>query len=480
VICNVLTRIASVHGDPALQIHIHPGLHPRMLLFATAISLATGIAFGLSPAIQVVRRNIVPVLKESRGCAEVSAQRWNLRNVLVVAQIAIVVVVMVGCGLCLRSLIWLRSVDLGFHAEHILVTSLSSSVWPVHDRPDLRRFFLDLQERTSRLPSIVSTSLAGTAPVGEASGRTIVTGMEGVGTLPSEGLSVLTAMVGVGYFETIGQSLLAGRSFSIHDGPDAPKAVIVNEVLSHRYWPNEDPIGKRVTFGRASDGATDIREIIGVVSAVKLRSIVEESIPVCYFSLAQYPKYTPLLLMRTTADPQDLVPLIRKEAAALGPEIPCDVSTVTERISGLLLPQQLLTCILNSFALVGLLLSATGIYAVMAYAVRQRTREIGIRMALGARGCDVLAFVLVRGARLVVPGLCLGLGLSLIGTQLLTSLLPQIREWDKYFLYGVCTWDPLTYVGATLTITLVALLACYVPAAHAARIDPVAAVRCEE
>ena len=171
--------------------------------------------------------------------------------------------------------------------------------------------------------------------------------------------------------------------------------------------------------------------------------------------------------------------MIRDEAAAIQPAPACDVRTVADRDWGLLLPQRILTGILNSFALVGLLLSATGIYAVMAYAVRQRTHEIGIRIALGAQDRHVLAPVLLRGALLLTLGLGLGFGLSLAGARLLTGLLPQIRDWDKFFLHGIHTWDVLTYIGAALPIVVVTLAACYIPARRAAKIDPMEALRYE-
>jgi putative ABC transport system permease protein len=479
VICTALTRIASVYIEPELQVRIHPGLHPRVLLFALAISLAAGIAFGLAPALQTVRRNIVSTLKESAGYGGQPARRWNPHSLLVVGQIVVALVVMVCSGLCLRSLIGLHRINPGYDTTHLLVVSLPIEVWPTHDRPELRRFFEDLQERVNGLPEVVSTSLADCAPVSEASSASTVIDIEGLEMRPGRELSWRLGVVSPGHFQTLGQALLAGRDFTVRDGVNAPKVMVVNEVLARRYWPNQDPLGKRVTFYGGGDKAGEVREVVGVVKAVKLRSILEESVPVAYLSLAQQPKVTPVLLVRTAGKPQPLIPMIRKEAAAIGAPAALDIRTVAERVSGLLFTQQVLTGILNVFGLVGLLLSATGIYAVMAYAVRQRTREIGIRMALGVRGRDVLVPVLLRGALLMTVGWTLGLGVSLAGTRVLAGLLPQIRAWDKFFLQGIYTWDPLTYVCTTLVILTVVLLACYVPARRAARIDPMVALRCE-
>ena len=246
------------------------------------------------------------------------------------------------------------------------------------------------------------------------------------------------------------------------------------------YWPNDSPIGKRVTFISGGEGGTEVREVVGVVKAAKVRSILEESTPLAYLPLAQRPLgFPPVLLVRVAGDARAWFPALREVVKALGPPLPCDIRTVAERVSGLLLPQQILTVILNLFGFVGLLLSATGIYAVMAYAVRQRTREIGIRIALGARGQDVMMPILRRGALLLMVGLGLGLGLSLAGTRLLASRLPQIREWDKYFLQGIYTWDPATYAGTILVTVAVTLTACYLPARRAAKVDPMVALRYE-
>ena len=193
-------------------------------------------------------------------------------------------------------------------------------------------------------------------------------------------------------------------------------------------------------------------EIVGVVSCVKLRSILEESRAWVYVPLAQHPQYTPVILTRTDGDPQSLVPMIRKEAAAIQPAPACEIRTVADRVWGLLLPQRILTGILNAFGLVGLLLSATGIYAVMAYTVKQRTREIGIRIALGAQNRHVLIPIMLRGTLLLALGLALGMGLSWASAQLLTSQLSTIQKWDKFFLSGIDTSNTLTYISAALAI----------------------------
>jgi putative ABC transport system permease protein len=308
---------------------------------------------------------------------------------------------------------------------------------------------------------------------------TQIDGIEGFDRPPGPTLHFFYNVVSPEYFRTVGQTLLAGRNFTAEDGPDAPSVTIVDETFAQRYWPEQNPIGKHVTLTGTLGRETAERTVVGVVKAVKLRSILEESRPWAYFPLAQYPEYTPVILARTEGDPQSLIPTIRAEAATIQPAPTCDIRTVAERVWGLLLPQRILTGILNSFALVGLFLSATGIYAVMAYAVRQRTREIGIRMALGAQGRHVLVPVLRRGTLLLTAGLGLGLALTAAGAHVLALRLSQIQDWDKFFLHGISTWDLSTYLGALVAVVVVTLAACYLPARRAMKIDPMVALRYE-
>jgi predicted permease len=476
-----LMRIASATLTPEIQIHIVGGLHTRMLLFAMGISLAAGIAFGLTPALAIVRQNVEPALKESTGYAGFPARSWNSHSVLVVAQIAVALVVMVFSGLCLRNVIGLQHTDTGYDTRQILVARLDIEGWLI-DRPDLNRFMDDLREQVSRLPSVASASLTTCPPVSETSAGRTVTGIEGA-EMPMDGeINLRAGVVGSGYFRTLGQTVLAGRDFTIHDGPNAHKVIVINEVLSKRYWPNRNPIGKHISFFVKSGEDADVRKVVGVVKSVKLRSILEESVPIVYLPLEQQKKdrkITPILLIRAEGNSHRLIPVIRKIAATIGAPAALDIRTVSERISELLLTQRILTGILNLFGAAGLVLSTMGIYAVMAYAVKQRTREIGIRIALGARKQDVLVPVLRKGALLMIIGLILGLGLSLVSTRFLAGQLSHIREWDKYFLQGIYTWDIWTYAATTLVIAVVVLTACYFPARRAAKIDPMVALRYE-
>ncbi len=477
ILCAVLPQLVS--GNMPAEIHLRPGLHHRVLLFALVTSVGTGIAFGLAPALQMIRRDVIPALKEPNGLIPLPKRRWNPRNALIVAQIAIAAIVTVFSVLCLGNLIGLKRTNSGFDPERILAVTLSPEIWPTHDRPDLRQFMKDLHDRVRGLPCVESICLAGNAPLSEGGSMTQMKHIEGYDLRPGQTPNIHHNVVSGGYFQTMGQALVAGRDFTAHDGPDSASVMIVDELFAKRYWPNQSPIGKHVTLTSALGRATPVWEIVGVVKPVKLRSILEASRPWAYLPLAQQPSYTPAVLIRTEGNPRALAPTIRDQATRIQPAPACVVGTIAERLWDLLLPQRILTAILNSFALVGLLLSATGIYAVMTYAVKQRTSEIGIRIALGARDRHILTPILLRGTFLLALGLAFGLGISIIGIRILSSQLIHVQRWDKFFLSGIDAHNILTYVSAALPIVIVTFLACYLPVRRAARIDPMEALRCE-
>jgi hypothetical protein len=277
------------------------------------------------------------------------------------------------------------------------------------------------------------------------------------------------------YFQTLGIPLLRGRDFTVQDGPGAPGVMIVNELMARRCWPDQDPIGKRVTFASGQ-----VREVVGVVMAVKLHSIRIEPVPLSFWPIAQAPQRhtNPVLLVRTEGDPQPVASFLlsQLEAGGLNPAT-CDVSTLAERASRRLHNQRVIAALLSGVGAVGLLFVATGIAGLMAFEVSQRTREIGIRMALGAQWRDVRAFVLRKGTGLTGVGLALGIGLSCLPLWIASRLVPEFRTMDAYF--GIRIWDPSTYVGVAILVLFVMLAACWLPARRAAKIDPMQALRYE-
>lgn len=351
---------------------------------------------------------------------------------------------------------------------------------------DVGRLFVDLKERVASFPGVRAVSLAASMPLSiDGRNKTGVTHVENF-QIPADRdlISWEHIMVGPGCFQTLGVPLLRGRDFSPQDGLGAPKVMIVNELLVQHYWPGQDPIGKHVTLN-----SVEVREVIGVVKAVKFRTIREKPAPLSFWPLAQpmelngklfYSDVKPCLLIRTQGDHQSLVSLLQAEleSAGLTPGT-YKVSTLAERASELLNIQRAITGLLTAIGAVGLLFVATGIAGLMAYEVSQRTREIGIRMALGAQLKDVLQFVLRKGAILTGIGLGLGMGLSCIPLWILTRLVPVFSYIDEYCLYGVHMWDPLTYFCVILLVSLIMLAACWFPARRAAKIDPMEALRYE-
>ncbi len=464
LLCLVVAAISSVH--------VVAGLNGRVLLFALAISLMTGITFGLAPALRTPP-TLANALRETTSLAS----RWTLHSLLVIAQMAGSTIVLVCGGLCLYSLLQVRWMDPGFDPTRVVAVSIDGR----QKQASTRQLLEDLQSRVAQMPRVESVSLAGRIPLISGGGYTTgVKRLEGRNIAAGEEIIVEHAFVSPGYFRTLGLALLNGRDIAEQDVPGSAAVMVVNEIMARRCWPGQDPIGKHITFFGPGPDGEDTVEVIGMVKAAKHDSIHDELKPVVYRSLAQVPDDQPVLLARVTHDPGTVSDDIRKMAMSLGvPESACDVRTIAQRQWGQYQPQQVLTGIVNVFGLVVLVLCATGVYGVTSYAVRQRTREIGIRIALGARRHDILALVLLKGATLAAAGLSLGIGLSLVAMRFLQHSLPELHAWDPNFLAGASPWHPLPYACAAMVLALAAFTACYLPARRAAAIDPMTTLRCE-
>ena len=467
---------------PFIQhIDIPVGIDGRILCLTLFGSLGSVFLFGLVPAMQVSRPNVINVLKDGAGTVTLFARRFSLRNILVVIQVAVSVIVLSFGVLCLLSLRALRVADPGYDHKRVLAVSIHlEDNSPVNI--DFRQLFTHLQERVTSLPGVQAVSLGSDVPL-TSTGRT----RTGAGYI--EGYQKPAdqdyipwdyKIVGLGYFRTLGVPLLRGRGFTPQDGPGTSRVMIINERMADRFWPGQDPIGKRVDVGGGP------REVVGVVKAVKFRNIREKPQPLSFWPLGQQldangnPSPPAGLLIRTQGDHQSLVSFLKGEleSAGLTPAT-YKIGTLAERASELHTGQRIITALLSVIGALGLLFVATGIAGVMAFEVHQRTREIGIRMALGAQWKDVLRFILRKGAILTGIGLGLGLGLSCIPCYILTRLVPDFRFVDEYALYGVHMWDPLTYFCVILLVSFVMLAACYIPGRRAARIDPMDALRYE-
>ena len=446
------------------------GLDTRMLGFTFLVSLLAGILFGLAPALRGSKMSFTEFLKESgRGSGGGGKERSHLRDVLVVGEVALAVVLLAGAGLLIQSFLRLTRVDPGFDSHHVLTFQLDSPAR--RQGSQLPAFFREVVERISALPGVTSASAVASLPLtGDNIGASIE--IEGQPTAMGSRPSADFNAVEPGYFVTAGVPLIAGRDFTKRDDSNSPPVVIVNRTLSQRFFPNQDPIGKHVRPGIGngySPGEPPMREIVGVIGDVKQSSLGEEAAPEVYAPLAQSPFGTMFVVVRTASDPASLVEAVRRQVASVDKRVPIyHVETLDQYFAQSVAGPRFNTMLLSGFAGLAVLLACLGVYGVMSYIVAQRTHEIGVRMALGAETGKVLGWVLGRGFLLSSIGVSVGLVLSFGFTHLLSGL-----------LYGVRATDPVVFAIAPLALLGVAALASYIPARRAARVDPVIALRYE-
>lgn len=434
----------------------------RVLVFTLGVSVATGIVFGLAPALQASRLDLVTALK-SEGALQ-RAGRSRMRAVFVTAQVTLSVVLLVSAGLFIRSLKSANTIDPGFRVERALTVPVNLALLR-YDETKGENFYRDLLTRVEAQPGVEHASLVRFAQLGFAFAQYQVFTEGGTGQT-KEGISTGFNVVGPKYFDTMGTPLLRGRDFTESDRKGAPGVVVLNETLASTLWPGDDALGKRVSVN-GPEGP--FLEVVGVARDGKYRSLGETPHPYIYQPVLQSydPKMT--LVVRTTGEPRSVAMAVREQIRSLDANLPvADVKTLQEQVDLSLFPSRVAAWTLGGFGLLALLLAAIGIYGVVSYSVAQRTREIGVRMALGAKRSDVLRLVLGEGLFVVAIGLGLGLLLAAAATRLLGG-----------FLYGVGATDPLTFVGVPLVLGFVALVASYIPSRRATRVDPLVALRYE-
>jgi putative ABC transport system permease protein len=444
-----------------------------VLLFTAGVTALTGVLFGVFPAVQAARANVSGMLKEGmRGSSGGVASR-RARNSLVMAEMALAVVLLVGAGLLIRSFSKLLAVDPGFRAERVVTFAIAAPDTKYGAYAQRRTMVSDLLERMKRLPGAEGAAVVTGLPL---SNMMIRTSAHIVGTpqeKPAERKITDVAFVTPGYFATMGIPMVSGRDFSERDGSGAPIVAIVNQEFVKRYFPNENPLGKRLAIGWEQDTAATGGnvalggEIVGVVGNVKRRGLADEVVPEMYASYMQPTFGNFSVVVRSTAAPTTVMAGIRAQMRELDRDLPVsELRQLSEMVSASVSRPRFYTMLLGVFASIALVLAAVGIYGVISYAVSLRTRELGIRIALGATGRQVSRLVLRQGVALALGGVILGGA----GAYWLTRLLGKL-------LFGVTATDPLTFFGVAGLLTVIAALACYVPARRAARVDPLLAMR---
>jgi macrolide transport system ATP-binding/permease protein len=440
----------------------------RALGFTLLVSLMTGIVFGLAPALQASNPDVVPVLKGETLAPKTGFRRFTLRNLLVISQIALSLVVLICGGLFIKSARNAQAIDPGFTTENAIALSVNPSLLGYTEEQG-RQFYQQLVERVEALPGVRSASVSSLLPLGDSAssrGPVVAEGQEAPQS-NGEGENILCNFVAPKHFETLQIPLMQGRDFSWRDRADAPGVIIVNETMARRLWPGEAAVGRRLRIGNKPD--TPYLEVIGVAKDGKYRSLGENPRPYMYLPMLQNYRPGMTLLVRTSVDPQGVVGSIRQQVQALDSRLPVyDIKTLQEHMTYALWTTRMGAELSTTFGLLALLLAATGLYSVMAYSVSQRTREIGIRMALGAQRRDVLRLVTGQGMTLALAGVVTGLVVAFVATRILSSL-----------LYGVSATDTVIFTGIPLLLTAVALVACYIPARKATKVDPMVALRYE-
>ncbi len=452
-----------------VPLNLELGLDRRVLLFTLAVSLVATVVSGLFPALATARADLRTALQEQAGSSGRSFRHSRLRSGLVVAEVALSLVLLAGAGLFLRTLVRAQSIDLGLRLDNVLVLSVDfNSMRSRYDESKAMQFYRSALERVRSVPGVVAATWGGDVPLAR---RRLLIWFVKEGTTVSGEADWIRAdanVTGPRYLETLGIRLVRGRDFTDRDDESSPiGAAIINETMARRYWPGEDPLGRRVRLRHARAGVVRDRGNcrrrppaldLGRAGALPLRA-------------ASISGYFPemMLHVRTEGNPMTMLPVVEREFAALDPDLPVfDARTLRTQMAEALAVERTAAALLGAAGLLALVLAVSGVYSIMAYSVARRTREIGIRMALGARQRAVLAMVLRQGMTLAVLGILAGIGTAWALSRLIAG-----------YLHGASPTDPLTYASVVMILAAAAALACYIPSRRAARIDPATALRRE-
>ncbi len=434
----------------------------RVIAFTVGLSLAAGVAFGLAPALWSTRRQVVPMLR--RGGEGVRERgRTRLQELLVVGQVTVSLMLLVSTGLFVRTLQNLRSVETGFNSRNIVNLQMDLSLRGVQESSGYA-FYDQLLDQVSRLPGVKAAALTLTVPLGREAGESRIGSLRPAdGSAQTPPLTLEYDVVSPGFFDTLRIPLLGGRGFSAADRKGAPLVVILDQAAAQALWPDGGAVGERVTLG---DGT--VHEVIGVVRGIRFAELPAEPHPRFYLPFAQHYEPTMALQVRTAGDSLRAVNPVRAILRKLDPNLGVKVSRFSDEVEETLAQPRLFSWLFGTFSLTALLVTAIGLYGTLSYAVSRRTRELGIRMALGARASEIIVMVLRRGLGLTLVGLFLGLIAASWATSVLSGL-----------LFGVTPTDPAVFVSVALLLTMVGLAASSLPAYRATRVDPMSIIRHE-
>lgn len=472
----------------ALLVRLGPQDLPRLnevrvngvvLGFTALVSLGTGLLFGIAPAIAAARTRLTSMLKDSARGSSGSRGSQRARAGLVMAELALAMLLLIGAGLLVRSFSRLMAVDPGFHPDRVLTFGISAPPSKYGDRHALRTLTSDILTHVRAIPGVRSAALVAGLPLG---GFTMRTSVHVVGTpteRPAERKRTYITIVSPDYFRTMGIPLRSGRDFSLHDGGGAPMVSIIDETLAKRYFPGRSPVGQHIEIGWSQDTASAAGgdtttvtlggEVIGVVGDVRRQNLAIGADAETYVAIDQPTMNTFSVVVRTSGPPNVVEDQIRGAMRAVDPDLPLDhLRPLRDFVSMSVSRPRFYMSLIASFAAIALVLAAVGTYGVISYTVSQRSRELGIRIALGASGSKVMAHVLRPGLALAAGGVGIGIVASLALTRLISSL-----------LFGVTPADPLTFVGVSIVLLSVAVVACVIPARRASRVDPLVAMRSE-
>lgn len=441
----------------------------RVLGFTLIASVVTGILFGFAPSLQLSKTDVQDSLKEIGRGVSGSRRHNRLRNLLIVGEVALSVVLLAGAGLLFRSFMQLQAVNTGFTSQQVLTARLSPAGTNYRRDADYISFYNQTMQRISAIPGVAAVGAINTLPLDK--GPTAGFRIEGRPLLTIDKWPVANyRTVSTDYFRAMNIPVVQGRAFNERDVETAPLVMIINQALASSGFPNENPIGKRISLGgKDPKGQPLWWEIVGVAANVRSLELREEAAPEFYLSGLQDSFSNMFVVIRATVDPTSVATSVRQAAAEVDKSAAVsDIKTMDHIVSDAVTQPRFNLFLLGLFSGIALLLSAAGIYGVTAYSVAQRTHEFGIRMALGAQVGDVLRMIIRQGMLLISVGIAIGLVASFAVTRLLRTL-----------LFGVSVTDPLTFVAITLLLTLVALLACYIPARRATKVDPLVALRYE-